>query len=120
MNKIAANPNQNIIRCARCNKFILTEEFDEHNHINVVEGDYEDGYYDGEEDQFYCRKCSVELGKNDPMEMGTYWNPVNNKYVDEDCIRRQYKFSESNETYEEFLADNFCLDSDMTNIKEFK
>ena len=45
-------------------KFILTEEKDTRNEIHCVAGSYEDGYYLGAEDAFYCNDCASSLGLN--------------------------------------------------------
>lgn len=52
------------IYCKKCGKFILTEEKDAHNEIHCVAGSYEDGYYLGKEDAFYCNACASSLGLN--------------------------------------------------------
>ena len=45
------------ITCCKCGKFILTERRCADNEIRCTKGSYEDGFYNGIEDQFYCRKC---------------------------------------------------------------
>lgn len=52
------------IYCKKCGKFILTEEKDTRNEIHCVAGSYEDGYYLGAEDAFYCNDCTSSLGLN--------------------------------------------------------
>lgn len=52
------------ICCKKCGKFILTEEKDTRNEIHCVAGSYEDGYYLGAEDAFYCNDCASSLGLN--------------------------------------------------------
>lgn len=52
------------IYCKKCGKFILTEEKDAHNEIHCVAGSYDDGYYFGAEDSFYCNDCSSVLVLN--------------------------------------------------------
>lgn len=52
------------IYCKKCGKFILTEEKDTRNEIHCVAGSYEDGYYLGAEDAFYCNDCVSSLGLN--------------------------------------------------------
>ena len=52
------------IYCKKCGKFILTEEKDAHNEINCAAGSYDDGYYLGAEDSFYCNDCASSLGLN--------------------------------------------------------
>jgi hypothetical protein len=52
------------IYCKKCGKFILTEEKDTRNEIHCVAGSYEDGYYLGAEDAFYCNDCASSLGLN--------------------------------------------------------
>lgn len=52
------------ICCKKCGKFILTEEKDTRNEIHCVAGSYEDGYYLGAEDAFYCNDCTSSLGLN--------------------------------------------------------
>lgn len=51
------------ITCSRCGKFILTEQRESFSgNIKCVRGSYDDGFYDGIEDRFYCRKCADKLG----------------------------------------------------------
>ena len=50
------------ICCKKCGKFILTEEQDEHNEIHCIVGSYDDGYYLGKDDAFYCKMCARDLG----------------------------------------------------------
>lgn len=52
------------IYCKKCGKFILTEEKDTRNEIHCVAGSYEDGYYLGAEDAFYCNDCASPFGLN--------------------------------------------------------
>ena len=52
------------IYCKKCGKFILTEEKDTRNEIHCVAGSYEDGYYLGAEDAFYCNDCASSPGLN--------------------------------------------------------
>lgn len=53
----------NDIYCCKCGKFILTEEKGNDNEIRCIKGSYDDGYYDGVEDWFYCRECAKKYGK---------------------------------------------------------
>lgn len=46
------------IICDKCGKFILTEQRGSDNEIRCIKGCYEDGYYDGEQDVFYCLECA--------------------------------------------------------------
>ncbi len=51
------------INCADCGKFILTEEKEKvTGNIKCVAGSYEDGYYNGHEDVFYCNECAKKRG----------------------------------------------------------
>lgn len=51
------------INCTKCGKFILTEMQNEPvGDIKCVAGSYENGYYDGKKDVFYCRECAKKLG----------------------------------------------------------
>lgn len=52
------------ICCKKCGKFILMEEKDAYNEIHCAAGSYEDGYYLGAEDSFYCNDCASSLGLN--------------------------------------------------------
>lgn len=52
------------VYCKKCGKFILTEEKDTRNEIHCVAGSYEDGYYLGAEDAFYCNDCASSIGLN--------------------------------------------------------
>lgn len=52
------------IYCKKCGKFILTEEKDAHNEIHCAAGSYDDGYYLGADDSFYCNDCALSLGLN--------------------------------------------------------
>lgn len=53
----------NEIHCADCGNFILTEEQKELcGDIKCIAGSYDDGYYDGKDDVFYCKKCAVKRG----------------------------------------------------------
>ena len=83
----------------------------------------EDGYYDPKTSKFYCKRCAAKLHKINPFNMDEYYDPEYNKYVDKDYIERQNKYFSNqswfHDTYEEFLVDNFCLDSDMASIKEY-
>lgn len=58
-------PDINDIYCCKCGKFILTEQHDEKSYsgLRCIKGSYDDGYYDGIEDQFYCRECAKKYGK---------------------------------------------------------
>ncbi len=56
------------ISCSKCGKFILTEQRGSDNKIRCVKGSYEDGYYDGEKDVFYCLECAKELGLEDETD----------------------------------------------------
>ena len=56
----------NDIYCCKCGKFILTEQYgDEKSYsgLRCIKGSYDDGYYDGIEDEFYCRECAKKYGK---------------------------------------------------------
>lgn len=51
------------IFCAACGKFILTEARQYvGGDIKCIAGSYEDGYYSGAEDLFYCIECAKEKG----------------------------------------------------------
>ena len=50
------------ITCCKCGKFILTEQRGADNGIRCIKGSYDDGFYKGSEDQFYCRECAYKLG----------------------------------------------------------
>lgn len=51
------------ITCSRYGKFILTEQKQTvTGNIKCIIGSYEDGFYNGIEDRFYCRKCADKLG----------------------------------------------------------
>lgn len=51
------------INCTDCGKFILTEEQDSVcGDVKCISGSYEDGYYDGEDDTFYCKECAAKRG----------------------------------------------------------
>lgn len=50
------------ITCCKCGKFILTEERGSDNEIRCVNGKYKNGYYDGAEDEFYCKECAKKYG----------------------------------------------------------
>lgn len=53
------------INCADCGKFILTEQKDPNTgDIKCVAGSYENGYYDGKADAFYCLECAEKRGLN--------------------------------------------------------
>lgn len=53
----------NEIYCNDCEKFILTEEKEDIcGDIKCIAGSYEDGYYDGKEDVFYCIECANKRG----------------------------------------------------------
>lgn len=53
----------NEIHCADCGKYILTEEKEGIcGNIKCVAGSYDDGYYDGKEDVFYCKECAKKRG----------------------------------------------------------
>lgn len=53
----------NEIHCADYGKFILTEENEEPcGDIKCIAGSYDDGYYYGKEDVFYCKECSEKRG----------------------------------------------------------
>lgn len=53
------------INCADCGKFILTEEIECTGDIKCIVGRYENGYYDGEKDVFYCKECAMKHGWKD-------------------------------------------------------
>ena len=49
----------NEIHCADCEKFILAEEQKEPcGDIKCIAGSYDNGYYYGKEDVFYCKECA--------------------------------------------------------------
>lgn len=51
------------INCIECGKYILTEQKNpKTGNIKCVEGSYENGYYNGEEDVFYCLECAKKHG----------------------------------------------------------
>lgn len=53
------------INCADCGKFILTEERESIcGNIKCIAGSYYNGYYNGEEDEFYCEECARKRGMN--------------------------------------------------------
>ena len=52
------------IMCCKCGKFILTEQKEKTGNIKCVKGSYDDGFYDGSEDQFYCKGCAEKYNKN--------------------------------------------------------
>lgn len=53
----------NEINCADCGKFILAEKQEEAcGDIECIAGSYDDGYYDGKEDVFYCKECAKKRG----------------------------------------------------------
>ena len=52
------------IMCCKCGKFILTEQQEKTGNIKCVKGSYDDGFYDGSEDQFYCKGCAEKYNKN--------------------------------------------------------
>lgn len=59
-------PGINDIYCCKCGKFILTEQYGDKkssSSLRCIKGSYDDGYYDGVEDQFYCRECAEKYGK---------------------------------------------------------
>ena len=46
-------------------KFVLTEQKkDGTGNIKCVKGSYDDGFYDGIDDQFYCKGCAEKYNKN--------------------------------------------------------
>ena len=50
------------IMCCKCGKFILTEQKqDVTGNIKCIRGSYDNGFYNGIEDRFYCRKCADKL-----------------------------------------------------------
>ena len=52
------------IMCCKCGKFILTEQKQGGTgNIKCVKGSYDDGFYDGIEDQFYCKGCAEKYNK---------------------------------------------------------
>lgn len=63
-------PNNNIdgyreqwdIECCKCGKYILTEQRGTDNEIRCIRGSYDYGYYNGAEDQFYCKECAEKFG----------------------------------------------------------
>lgn len=51
------------IICCKCRKFILTEQKEKNTgNIKCIKGSYKDGFYNGAEDKFYCKKCANKLG----------------------------------------------------------
>ena len=51
------------INCADCGNFILTEaEEREGGDVTCIAGSYENGYYDGVKDVFYCKECAKRRG----------------------------------------------------------
>lgn len=51
------------INCYNCGRFICTEqEGPADTEIRVVKGSYDNGFYDGEKDVFYCKQCAEKLG----------------------------------------------------------
>ena len=53
------------ITCCKCGKFILTEQRESFaSDIKCVKGSYDDGFYDGIEDQFYCKGYTEKYNKN--------------------------------------------------------
>lgn len=51
------------IRCADCDKYILTEEKEcTGGSIKCVAGSHENGYYDEIADLFYCKECAKKRG----------------------------------------------------------
>lgn len=53
------------IRCADCDKYILTEEKEcTGGSIKCVAGSHENGFYDEIQDEFYCEECAKERGYN--------------------------------------------------------
>ena len=53
----------NEIRCVDCGKFVLTEVKESCcGNIKCIAGSYDDGYYDGKVDVFYCKECSMKRG----------------------------------------------------------
>ena len=56
------NKEQWDIECCKCGKYILTEQRGSDNEIRCIRGSYDDGYYNGTEDQFYCKECAAKMG----------------------------------------------------------
>lgn len=53
----------NEIHCSDCGKFILTEEQEDIcGDIKCIVGSYDNGYYYGKEDVFYCKDCAAKRG----------------------------------------------------------
>ncbi len=52
----------NEIYCADCGKFILREERNAENEIKCTFGSYDEVYYDGTKDIFYCLDCAIKNG----------------------------------------------------------
>lgn len=50
------------IKCCKCGKFLFTEHRQENNEIKCIKGSYDNCFYHGEEDQFYCLECAKKLG----------------------------------------------------------
>lgn len=49
--------------CATCGKFLFTEERESFaSDIKCTAGSYDNAYYDGKEDIFYCKKCALKNG----------------------------------------------------------
>lgn len=50
------------IVCCKCGKFILTEQRQSPGgNIKCIKGSYENGFYDGIKDEFYCKECADTL-----------------------------------------------------------
>ena len=51
------------INLVECGKFILTEQKDvDSGNIKNIAGSYENGYFDGKKDVFYCKRCAERYG----------------------------------------------------------
>ena len=91
----------NRITCVDCGKHIVTEER-EHvgGKIKVIEGSYENGYYDGEDDLFYCTECAK---KNEWI-----WGDIMENMILEHCRNNLTRFSTMTdvEIYN-WMCDNF-------------
>lgn len=49
------------INCEKCGELIVTEERERiGGNLKHISGSYENGFYDGENDKFYCLKCAAE------------------------------------------------------------
>lgn len=50
------------INCVNCGKYILTErKVNTPTGIECINGGYENGFYDGIKDEFYCKNCAEKM-----------------------------------------------------------